>query len=612
MWSWLASVAFAAETEASWRLEDIYPTVEAFDAAKTKVAGEFPKVAACEGKLGADAATLLGCLEAHYAVSLELSRLASYTSNHASADTRDDAWAEREGGVNLLRSEYAEVLSYFDPELLALGSERIEGFLKAEPRLAPYAYPLRSTLRQGEHVKSPAEERLLALATAVTYRPGETYTTFANAELPWPTLTLPDGSKTRLAQPDYSRLRSNPDPMVRKLVFDSFFGTLASYEATIGEMLGAQIASHWFLAQARGYPSCVEASLARDFVPRGVYDTLVAEANANLPTLHRYLKLRGKMLGIEQLTYADLYVPLVASDRKFDLAESERLALASAKPLGPAYVAAMQQGFAGGWIDVYPREGKVGGAYMSDEAYGTHPFVLLNHNDDYESASTLAHEFGHAMHSHLAMGHQPYATAGYSTFLAEIASTFNEALLLDHVLKGAKTDEEKLFFLGSALEQLRTTFFRQAMFAEYELAIHAQAERGEPVTGSTLTATYADIVRRYHGHDQGVVRVDDVWTHEWSFVPHFYYDFYVFQYATSLAASSLLAEDVLNKKKGAVDRYLGLLSAGGSDDPYVLLKGAGVDLASPEPYRAVVARMNAIMDQIEVIEAKRAKKSGKK
>ncbi len=600
------AVAFAAEDADRWRLEHIYATVEAWEAARAKVEREIPSLTDCRGKLGTDAATFLGCLEQQASIGQELGRLSSYASNHVSVDTRDDAWQAREAAVQILFTRQAEATAWFEPELLALGAEKVDAFLKAEPKLKAWDYPLHAALRRGEHVLDPEGERLLALSGALTSAPSDSYVTFANAELPWPTVTLPDGTTTRLAQPDFARLRSHADPAVRKLVFDEFFGTLADYEATIGTLLAAQVQAHWFHAQARGYPSSVEAALANDFLPREVYDTLVAQAGAHLPTLHRYLKLREDMLGLEELTYADLYVPLVASDRKFSLEESKALALASAKPLGKAYVAAMKEGLDAGWIDAYPREGKIPGAYM-DGVYGVHPYVLLNHQDDFESAGTLAHEYGHAMHTWLAHRAQPYPTAGYPTFLAEVASTFDEALLSAYVLDRAKTDEERLFYLGSALEDLRTTFFRQAMFAEVELAMHEMAERGEPITGSALTAKYAEILRRYYGADQGVVRIDDAWTREWASVPHFYYDFYVFQYATSIAASSLLAGDVVEGRKGASERFLGLLEAGGNGDPYVLLKDAGVDMATAAPYDALAARMEAIMDEIEALRAKRKK-----
>lgn len=597
----LLALSLASAAETHWRLDHIFPTVEAFEAARADAEKAIAELPSCRGKLGADAATLLGCLERQYGVAQQLGRLGSYTSNHSAADTRDDAWQAREATVTQLGAKYSEAISWFEPELEALGSEKLEALIKAEPRLQPYAYPLRNAIRHAAHVLGPDEERILALSSAIAYAPYDTYETFINAEIPWPEITLPDGSKATLRQSEYERLRRGQDRDARKLVFDSFFSTIADYSGTLGTLLGTQVTTHWYYAQARGYESSVEAALDVNFLPRSIYDTLVRETNQNLPTLHRYFALRARMLGVEKLGYHDLYVPLVKAEKTYTLEDSKKATLAACKPLGKVYTDPMAAAFEGGWMDVYPGEGKRSGAYMDDSAWGVHPFVLLNHNDDYVSASTFAHEWGHAMHSYFSMGAQPYATSNYSTFLAEIASTFNEALLLEYSLANAKTDEDRLFFLGNALESLRTTYFRQAMFAEFELAIHDQVEKGEPLTGGTITATYADIVRRYHGHDKGVVDVQDVWTHEWGFIPHFYYDFYVWQYATSLAASSLLADRVISKQKGSVDAYLGLLKAGGSDDPHLLLQRAGVDMTSPDPYRAVATRMEAIMDRIEVI-----------
>jgi oligoendopeptidase F len=281
--------------------------------------------------------------------------------------------------------------------------------------------------------------------------------------------------------------------------------------------------------------------------------------------------------------------------------------LEAVKPLGDAYVAAMAKGLQNRWMDVYPRPRKLAGAHMAGSAYDVHPFILLNHTDNYESVSTLVHEWGHAMHSYLSNAAQPFVTADYAIFVAEIASTFNEALLLEHVLKNAKNDDERLLYLGSALENLRGTFFRQAMFAEFERTVHAEVDKGEPLTGQKVTEIYGDILRRYHGDKEGVVKIDDLYTVEWAYIPHFYNAFYVFQYATSIAASSLFADAVLKGEPGARERYLKMLSAGSSDYPYELVKAAGVDLATPAPYRAVVARMNRIMDEIEAIQAKRGK-----
>jgi oligoendopeptidase F len=332
---------------------------------------------------------------------------------------------------------------------------------------------------------------------------------------------------------------------------------------------------------------------------------LIASTNANLPTLHRYFRLRAKMLGVDEMRYYDVYPPLVSGGRRYPIEEGVRLMLASAKPLGKEYVDAMAAGVKARWMDVYPRRGKLSGAHMAGAAYDVHPYLLLNYNDNYESVSTLAHEWGHAMHSHLSSRAQPFATAGYATFVAEIASTFNEALLLDHVLKSAATDDERLLYLGSALETLRGTYFRQAMFAEFEREVHARVDRGESLTGQSFTKIYGEILRRYHGEAAGVVRIDDLYTMEWAYIPHFYTAYYVYQYATSLAASSLMAESVLAGKPGARERYLELLKAGGSDYPYELVKRAGVDLATAAPYDAVARQMNRIMDEIEAILARR-------
>ena len=305
------------------------------------------------------------------------------------------------------------------------------------------------------------------------------------------------------------------------------------------------------------------------------------------------------------MRYYDIYPPLVHGDFKFPLAQGRQLVIEAVAPLGRDYVQAMTNGLDKRWMDTYPRPRKLSGAHMAGQAYDVHPYVLMNYNDDYESVTTLAHEWGHAMHSYLANRAQPFVTANYATFVAEIASTFNEAMLHDRMLRAAKTDDERLYYLGTALENLRGTFFRQAMFAEFERDIHARADRKEPLTGEVLTRSYCELLKRYHGSADGVVAIDDAYCTEWAYIPHFYNAFYVYQYATSIAASSLFAQRVVGGEPGALERYLGLLKAGGSNYPYELVKAAGVDLATPAPYQSLVARMNRIMDEIEAILAKR-------
>jgi oligoendopeptidase F len=419
---------------------------------------------------------------------------------------------------------------------------------------------------------------------------------------------LSSGKVVRLDHSGYTKYRAVGNRADRKKVFDAFWGTWKSYERTFGVTFHEMLKTDSVYAKVRRYPDSITRKLDPAKIPPAVYDTLIAQTNANLPTLHRYFRLRANLLGVRDMRYYDIYPPLVNADQRFPLEQGKRMMLDALAPLGSDYVAVVERGLKERWMDTYPRPQKLSGAHVNGGGYDVHPFVLMNYNDDYESVTTLAHEWGHALHSHLANRAQPFVTAQYATFTAEIASTLNEALLLEHALKTARSDEERLLYLGSALENLRGTFFRQAMFAEFEREVHARADRRESLIGPSLTKLYGDILRRYHGHDQDVVKIDDLYTIEWAYIPHFYSSFYVFQYATSIAASALLAERILKGEPGAKERYLDLLRAGGADDPYLLVKAAGVDLASPAPYQALVARMNRIMDDIEAIQARRVKR----
>jgi len=594
----LASLAWAGDDPDTWDLSHIFPTVEDWEAALPVAEKAIEAVAACEGTLAQGAEQLARCADTWSDAQHQLSLLHTYAAQHSDADTRDAEWQNRRARVGNLWTRLGAAGAWVEPELQALPAE-VDTWLQGEA-LATHRYPIQATRRRAEHTLSVEGERLMALTSAPRRLPFQTYRTLTAAEVPWPMITV-DGEEIRLQPSAFTQLRSHPDRAVRREVFDTFFGIYADYQGTVGSLLNTTVQGHWGVAQARGFDSSVEKALFDDFLPREIYDTLVAETRAARPTLHRYFALRGRMLAIDDLGYHDLYVPLVDSDMVFDLKTSKELTWKSAKPLGKPYVKALREGLDGRWMDVYPREGKVPGAYMTGGAYGVHPYVLLNHNDDWSSATTLAHEMGHAMHTWLAQGAQPYATADYATFIAEIASTFNENLLLDYMLDRAKTDEERLYYLGSRLETLRGTYFRQAMFAEYELMIHEAHEKGEPLTGATLTAAYGELLRDVHGHDEGVVTIADADTLEWAYVPHFHYDFYVFQYATSLAASSLLSQRVLDGEKGAVERYLTLLESGGNGDAHELLKTAGVDLSTPAPYRAIEQQMNDIMDEMERI-----------
>ena len=388
----------------------------------------------------------------------------------------------------------------------------------------------------------------------------------------------------------------------RKIVFDNFWGAWKPYEGTIGANLSNQVAEEIASAKARHYPDALAAATFPDNMPETVYRTLVKEANAGLPTLHRYFKLRAKLLGVKDMAYYDIYPPLFVIDQKYDVPKSQELTLAALNNLGPEYLGLLKKGWAGRWMNVYPHEGKANGGYMNNGAYDVHPYLLLNHNDDYDSLSTFAHEWGHAVHTMLTTESQPYEKAGYSTFIAETASIMNEMLLVDYMIAHAKTKQEKLAYLSEALESVRGTFFRQTMFAEFQLKLHEEVEAGRPLSGGRITELYCDVLKRYHGDAKGVVKIDPAYCDEWMFIPHFYYGFYVYQYATSMSGAALLAKRIETGDPKERDTFIAMLKKGGGEYPYDIYKEAGIDMATPAPYRALIARMNSIMDQIEKLE----------
>ncbi len=582
-------------TANTWDLSHIFPTLAAFEAAFEAAEAALPAFVACRGTLDHSADALLIAVEARAQLAQQIERLHGYAGNASAADLRDDACQQQRARVLGLAARVDAAAAWFEPELVA--ASRAPQWIEADPRFAPFRYPLTAALRRAAHTLSPEAERVLALLSPVARAPGDTFDVFLAAELPWPERLI-DGALVRLSPTGFVQHRSHPDRAVRRATFDAFMGALGQFRDTLGSLLATSVAAHWADAQARGFASSVERALGGEFIPRAIYDTLLVEARAGRPSLQRALRLRARALGLEELGTHDLYVPLVAHAPRFDLAASKALVLASAAPLGPDYVRELAVGLEGRWIDAYPREGKASGAYMSDAAYGVHPYVLLNHVDDWSSCTTLAHEMGHAMHTVFSVQRQPFSTARASIFVAEVASTLAENLLVHHALQRATTDDERLFYLSNEVEKLRTTFFRQVLFAEFELEIHEALERGEALTGPALSERYARLLSASMG---GAVHLTDVDAHEWAYVGHFHYGFYVWQYATSLAASSLLAERVLAGEPGAQEATLALLAAGGSDDPVELLRRAGVDMTGPEPARALIRRLDGLLDQIEAL-----------
>jgi len=599
--------AFAQETGDRWNLSDLYPSAAAWNADADKLESQFKEFAACKGTMGQGAARFRQCLDLQADMNKRYLRMAVLSGEQVSEDTGNPAYLELDQRSDILGNRLNETTAFVDPEILHIGKDKIAQFLAQDPKLAIYRFPLDQTLRLAPHTLNDEGEALIAQFGLMDNAGGSSFSILTNADIPWPKIKLSTGEEVTLDASGFDKNRRSQIRDDRKKVTDTYFGALKTYERTLGVDLYSQLKQDTVYAKVRKYPDSITRVLDRNNMPIAVIDALIAQTRANLPTLHRYFRLRAKMLGISNMEVYDVYPPLVKGDFKFPFAEGRKLVLEAVAPLGSDYVAAMSYGFDHRWMDTYPRPRKQSGAHMDGYAYDVHPYVLMNYNDDYESVTTVAHEWGHAMHSYLANKAQPFVLSNYATFVAEIASTFNEELLLQRVLKTAKTDEERLFYLGSALEQLRGTFFLQALFAEFERTIHAKVDKGEPMTGESFTKTYCDILKRYYGSQEGVVNVNDAYCVGWSSIPHFYNSFYVYQYATSIAASSLFAKQVGAKEPGALERYLNLLKAGGSNYPYELVKAAGVDLATPAPYQALVARMNSLMDEIEAILAKQKK-----
>ena len=584
-----------------WDLSEIYPTLDVWDTARGQLATRVEALSAYRGRLGESASTLREAFDAISGTEKELSRLYVFAFLKADEDRRVSEDQERRGLAAALLSEFAEAVAFLSPELLSVGSETIQGYLAEEPGLAKHAFNIRNILRQEPHTLSDESEQVIAATGPVVQGAERIYAMLTSSDLPFPTVTLSTGEEITLDQAAYSLHRASDNREDRKLVFDAFWGAWKGYETSIGQTLDTQVKAHVFQAKVRKYDSALDAALSGPNIPTAVYHTLVEAAHRHLPSLHRYFKIRQRMLGLTDLHYYDIYPPLVASDRTFDIDESKALTLASAAPLGPHYLDLLGEGFAGNWMHVYPQTGKAPGAYMYGSVYDLHPFLLLNHNGQFNDVSTFTHEWGHAIHTMLSTEHNPYETSSYATFTAEIASTTNEVLLQEYMLGQDITDNERLFYLGTALEAVRGTFFRQVMFAEFELKIHEMVEAGEALSGQKMSEVYEGLLRQYHGADQNVLTIDPAYAVEWSFIPHFYRNFYVFQYATSIAGGTMFAERFLNGDQQARDDYLAVLSAGGSRHAYELLQEDGIDLATDAPYDALIARMDRVMDQIEAI-----------
>ncbi len=589
-----------------WNLADIYPDDQAWRSAKEQLAKELPQMKMFQGKLGTSAATLANALDKYFGFDKELSRLYVYAQMLSDQDTRDATHlGMKQEMIQLAAAEAAEV-AFLEPEILRFEKGKVDKFIRNEPRLKIYRFYLEDIARRSAHTLSAAEERLLADMGPLAGASSSTYGILSNADFPFPSVTLSDGKVVKLDQAAFADLRALPNRFDREKVMSAFFTALGHFSGTFGTTMNGEVQKVLFQSKARKYESALEYSLNGPNIPVSVYMRLIDGINKNLPAFHRYLKLRQRILGLDQLHYYDLYAPLVGSvELTYTPEQAQKLVLEAVAPLGSEYTSTVERAYDSRWIDLFPNEGKRSGAYSEGAAYDVHPYMLINYNGKYTDVSTLAHEMGHTMQSYFSNKTQPYPLANYPIFVAEVASTFNETLLINHVLKNTKDDDTRLSLLGNYLENIKSTVFRQAQFAEFELRMYEMAGKGQPITGNALAKLYLDITRKYYGQDQGISIVDDYIANEWSYIPHFYRDFYVFQYATSFTASMALSEKVIGGDPAATKRYLAFLSAGGSKYPIDLLKDAGVDMTTDEPLDLTIKAMNRVMDEMDAILARR-------
>lgn len=585
-----------------WNLADLYPTKEALKSDLDSIDAKAANLQKCKSHLGDSSKQLKQCLDEYFEAAQQLAKLSTFATINYDENLKNSEAQKTRDQVYQLGVKFSESTAWFTPEILTIGKEKIDAFASRESGLSVYKHFLDDTLRTAAHTLSPAEEAILSRTGMISDAAYNTYSVYTSADMKFPKVTLSDGTAVQLDQASYTKYRAVPNPADRKLVFDSFFGAFTANENTLGVLLNAQNNRDWFYAKSRKYDSSVEAALDAGNIPLKVYTELIADINKNLPSLHRYLALRKRMLGLDTLQYSDTYTPIVKNvDISYSYEDAVKLMEESLRPLGEEYEKAVADAVANRWLDVYPNEGKRNGAYSIGNMYTGHPYMLLNYNNDYESLSTLTHEMGHTLHSYFSSRYQPVSTSDYETFVAEVASTFNETLLNNDLVEKEKDPAKKLFLLGNQLERARTTIFRQAMFAEFELETHKRVEQREPLTGKELTELYLKLVRKYYGQDKGVCQVSDAYGVEWAYIPHFYYNFYVFQYATGQVASTALAEKVMTGDKAAIERYLNFLKAGNSDYPIEVLKTAGVDLTTSEPFELAMRSFNRTMDQIEQI-----------
>jgi oligoendopeptidase F len=580
-----------------WAPETIFPDLDAWEAEFARLEADIPKIEKFKGKLGDSPEVLLTLLKLHDEIGPRFESVWVYASLRADEDTRVGQYQALKDRLRGLGVKYGQATAWVDPEITSIEWDTLDEWMKGNKELAAYRQWLHDLFRQKQYILSTREEELIALAGQVRAVPRNAYNLLANADLQYPTITDADGNQVELSDSAFYIFMRNPDRRVRKDAYEGIVGTYRNFRNTAAALLNGGVQNHVFNVRARGYDSCLQAALDGSNIPVGVYDNLINTVNENLHLLHRYQTIRRRVLGLEDGVHAyDLFAPLTSeATLEYTYGEAVDTMIKALAPLGEEYVSTVGKGIESRWIDVYPTKGKRSGAYSSG-SYKTQPYILLNFHGGYEDMSTLAHEMGHSMHSHLTRHNQPYVYGDYTTFCAEVASTTNEILLQEYVLERISDPQQKLFLLGELLEGFRGTVFRQTMFSEFEQRIHEMAEQGRPLTADTMGAAYGEIMRKYYGPDY---THDELVDNYWIRIPHFYYNFYVYKYATSHCAAANIASRIMEGEPGAVDAYLSVLKSGSSQYSIALLKMARVDMTTPQPIQDAMRLFERMLDQTE-------------
>ena len=578
-----------------WAIEDIYPTDAAWEQDLAKARGFAEKIASYKGLLSTDSAKLLEYLRLDDDMTVVLEALVNYAQRRNDEDTRDAKYQDMVSRMEMLFVDISGASAFVTPELLSIDDETMERFFREQPEMELYRLCIDRVRRRRAHILSEAEERIMALTGEMTGSPDNIFSMFNDADLKFPDATDKDGNKHQVTHGSYIPLMHSNDRELRKSAFESLYGVYENFRNTSAAVLSSQVKCLTFRARARNYENTLQAALDGNEVPVEVYKQLIEAVHENMHYMYKYVKLRKKLLGVDELHAYDLYAPIVSDiEVKIPFEQAKQEVYDSLAPMGEDYRAIFSQGIKDRWIDVYENEGKRSGAYSAGAR--VHPYVLLNHKDTLDSEFTLAHEMGHAIHSYLSNKNQPVVYADYVIFVAEVASTCNESLLMQHLLRITTDKKRRAYLINYFLEQFRTTLYRQTMFAEFELMINEKAENGESLTADVMCELYRKLNLLYYGED---IVIDHELDMEWARIPHFYYNYYVYQYATGFSAAIALSQRILKEGAPAVRDYIGFLSGGCSRDPISLLRGAGVDMTSTKPVTDALKLFGELIDEME-------------